>query len=146
VRGKGRAEMGLLNYQFSEYSNGDVVSSRDNRNPEELKRNYAFQEKEEGEYLKKSREIADEIIQFSNSASLHGMRVAGERYSCPVLEVCNPNSSKFALLGEQCYPVKMRQGEYVLDLYNSVGVAQKAVELCRVIKRSLHYGFSYRFL
>ena len=138
--------MGLLQYQFDPHSNGDVYSSSDNRNPEELRKIYAFQEREEGEDREKSREIADEIVRLSVSAPLHEIEVAGEPYPCPILEVCNPNSSKFALMGEKCYPVKTRQGEYILDLYNSMGASQKAVDLCKVIKRSLHYGFSYRFL
>ena|SRR2546421_4307475 len=138
--------MGLLKYQFDPNSNGDIVSSRDQRDPEVLKQIYEHQMKEEDKDLLRSREIASEIIQLSKSAPLHEVRCAGESYSCPILEVCDW-WCRCALLGEKCFPVKKRQEKYSLELHNSMGAKVQEEDLCKVIQRYLcDRKVSYRFL
>ena len=138
--------MGILKYQFSGHGDAEMVSSRDERNFDELKAFHNFQKNEDSKDSAIILAHEEEIMRLSASAPMHEIKVGGESFPCPVIEFCDW-WAQFAFLGGKCFPVKGSKGRYSLELRNSMGAKVEEEPLVEIIKRYLHYEkFSYRFL
>jgi hypothetical protein len=124
--------MGIMKYQFDNHSNGDIYSSPDNRDPEDLRKIHEMLEKWNSPEYKAQQEAKEraereriaalkskKLAQCQterDAAKVYPVKAGNESFDCPILRSLSKRGEKaWAVIDDSCFPVEYQVSSFVLS-------------------------------